>query len=185
MIKRNFYLFLVLLLLIFYNQLTSSDKEAEKRPTKRVDEYLWREITENYPDTQAFFDLDRQQFNGPLEHLNFLETRKIHEISEIIYIPEDCDVKNDSLIFLIGIKSLPASRARRDIIRKTWGDEQYWDKIGRQIPKNIKLKRVFLLGKSLNKTLQNEIKDESREFGDILQSSFQEHLYTLTYNNGS
>ena len=184
MIKRFQFIFLTLFGIVFYQEYPSSSRKLEKEAIKSLDENLWREIIENYPDTQSFSDLDSKKFDGPLSHLNFLEPRKIHTKGVNIHTPEGCVADQSSSIFLIGIKSLPASRSRRDIIRKTWGDEQYWSKDGRHIPKNIKLKRIFLLGKSGNKTLQNEIDEESLKFGDILQSSFHEHLYTLTYNHG-
>lgn len=184
MIKRFQFIFLTLFGIVFYQEYPSSDRKQEKKATKSLDENLWREIIENYPDTQSFSDVNSKKFNGPLSHLNFLKPRKIHEKGANIHTPEGCEADQSSFVFLIAIKSLPASRTRRDIIRKTWGDEQYWSKVGRHIPKNIKLKRIFLLGESGNKNLQNEINEESLKFGDILQSTFQEHLYTLTYNHG-
>ncbi|CAH2223672.1 beta-1,3-galactosyltransferase 2-like [Pelobates cultripes] len=70
------------------------------------------------------------------------------------------------------IPSSPQDALIRDVLRKTWANENLVD--------GISIKRLFLLGSSLNTSVQEEVKRESEVFHDIIQQDFLDSYNNLT-----
>ncbi|XP_004873378.1 N-acetyllactosaminide beta-1,3-N-acetylglucosaminyltransferase 3 isoform X2 [Heterocephalus glaber] len=80
------------------------------------------------------------------------------------------------VFLLLAIKSSPANYERRDIVRRTWGQE-------RQV-QGATLRRLFLVGTSANPHEATKVNRllalEAREYGDILQWDFHDTFFNLT-----
>ncbi|XP_060600922.1 beta-1,3-galactosyltransferase 5-like [Ruditapes philippinarum] len=75
---------------------------------------------------------------------------------------------------LIFILSAPNNFQRRNIIRKTWGNPRFYSSYGT-------VKVMFLLGRTNNINVQNNIKGEFDSNGDILQGNFIDSYYNLSH----
>lgn len=80
-----------------------------------------------------------------------------------------CD-KNIHLLILV--KSSINNFDRRRIIRKTWGTENRFS--------DVLTRTVFMLGKSNDIDLEKRIKDEHRQYGDIVQYDFIDQYFNNT-----
>jgi len=87
----------------------------------------------------------------------------------------------DNVYLLIAIKSMTGSFSRRKAIRDTWANTDKIPVIGQKVI----VRRIFLLGKSDPSVTDNDkrealLKEEAREWGDILQGDFQDSFRNLT-----
>ena len=87
--------------------------------------------------------------------------------------PKPCEPGGYDLV--MGIKSMPSNRIRRDTIRNTWAKTTL-------LP-DYRIKRVFILGLEDDSDSGDEIANEARLFGDILQADFNEGFHNLTYKD--
>ena len=83
-----------------------------------------------------------------------------------------CDGENEQIILLIMVTSAVSNSERRRAIRDTWGKDRF------EFSEQIKL--LFLIGESPSDTLQTEVNEEYKEFGDVLQESFVDSYANLT-----
>ncbi|KAM7015881.1 beta-1,3-galactosyltransferase 2-like [Tautogolabrus adspersus] len=96
-----------------------------------------------------------------------------YEYHFIINEPNKCEQQKPFLVLIVPVA--PQNRAHRDIIRSTWGNE------------TLVLDRVvnlfFLLGKQHREgaeQLQEQLLQESKEHGDLIQSDFTDCYKNLT-----
>lgn len=87
----------------------------------------------------------------------------------------------ENVYMLIVIKSMTGSFARRKAIRDTWANTDNIPVIGMKLT----VRRVFLLGQSDTNQMDNVrrealLKEEAREWGDILQGDFHDSFRNLT-----
>ncbi|KAM6235882.1 N-acetyllactosaminide beta-1,3-N-acetylglucosaminyltransferase 3 [Porphyrio hochstetteri] len=109
---------------------------------------------------------------------DFMRYRHCRHFPALLNVPGKCGgVKGSPNIFLLlAIKSSPLNYERREVIRKTWGQERTFE--------GAPIRRVFLTGvapsardvKKLNWLLQLE----QREHGDVLQWAFRDTFFNLT-----
>jgi len=85
----------------------------------------------------------------------------------------DCRNTQALVIVMTGIGSF----RERQLIRLTWGR-------GDQLAL-AKAALVFVIGDFSDRHLQEEINEEAKQFGDILQGSFEEDYYALAYKSMS
>jgi hypothetical protein len=128
----------------------------------------------------------RNESIGKLQHLN-LQTNYnkvfmiIDDKKEIVnnfnynYIikPNDtfCDTKNsDGLLLVAFVPISPKNFNHRKVIRSTWANHQ--------LLKNFRV--VFMIGESSQKELNDEIMEESKLNGDIVQLDFADTYFNLT-----
>lgn len=80
------------------------------------------------------------------------------------------------VFLLLAIKSSPANYERRDVVRRTWGQE-------RQV-QGLALRRLFLVGTAAHPHEAAKVNRllalEAREHGDILQWDFHDSFFNLT-----
>ena len=119
----------------------------------------------------------------PVEHISTInlvlnQTRDVKELmhpkqNTIRLIPRSsCYAHKKRLTILIAVTSAIENIDRRTVIRETWGKDQF--------SLDIKYQLMFVLGKSLNNSLQNLVEAEHRIFGDILQDPFIDTKLNLT-----
>ncbi|NXE11874.1 B3GN6 acetylglucosaminyltransferase, partial [Lophotis ruficrista] len=109
---------------------------------------------------------------------DFMQYRHCRFFPALLSIPGKCGgPKGSSDVFLLlAIKSSPVNYERREVIRKTWGREGTYE--------GALIRRVFLVGvppgaqdaKKLNQLLRLE----QREHGDVLQWKFKDTFFNLT-----
>ena len=106
----------------------------------------------------------------------------------------DDDNKIEQVYLLMVIKSMTGSFSRRKAIRDTWGHTEqipgnrykiYCDDLSVVIGEKLKIRRLFLLGKSnttdeANQRREMLLKEEAKEWGDIIQGDFQDSFRNLT-----
>ncbi|CAH1792065.1 unnamed protein product [Owenia fusiformis] len=73
---------------------------------------------------------------------------------------------------LVFIHTAPKNNIRRNMIRKTWGSV-------RSI-KDYRIELIFLLGVALNRSTNDDIVQESKQYHDIIQENFIESYRNLT-----
>ena len=79
----------------------------------------------------------------------------------------------DSVLVLLVIKSAIGNEARRNMIRRTWGDENA------AFP--VAIRRVFMLGVApADRALQRRVGAEAHKHGDIVQRHFVDNYYNNT-----
>jgi hypothetical protein len=79
--------------------------------------------------------------------------------------------KNKKLLFISFVVIAPEYFEKRDLIRRTWGNNSL-------APEDFKL--IFSLGFSINSTVNNLIADEFKKHNDILQIKFNDSYNNLT-----
>ena len=94
-----------------------------------------------------------------------------HEYTFILNNRQKCSPA-DQVFMLILIRSVPKQLDRRMAIRETWGSSK-------NLPK-YNLPVIFIFGKTYNKTEQDDLKEESRVYNDIVQEDFVDSYQTLT-----
>ncbi|KAM3855950.1 N-acetyllactosaminide beta-1,3-N-acetylglucosaminyltransferase 3 isoform 1-T1 [Vipera latastei] len=118
-------------------------------------------------------------FGGLPNHIkDFLRFRHCRAFPLLLDLPEKCGPPEAShqVFLLLAIKSSPANYERREIIRKTWGQERTFA--------GIQIRRIFLCGlaadareaRKLNRLLQLE----HAEHHDVLQWGFVDSFFNLT-----
>ncbi|XP_063779183.1 acetylgalactosaminyl-O-glycosyl-glycoprotein beta-1,3-N-acetylglucosaminyltransferase-like [Pseudophryne corroboree] len=119
------------------------------------------------------------KFNMQTQNMkDFLTYRHCRSFQLLLDSPMKCGGPNASkdIFLLLAIKSSPANYERREIIRKTWGEEKTFG--------HAKVKRIFFIGVSRAqedaKWLMQLLAIESQTYGDILQWRFQDTFYNLT-----
>nr|XP_033779284.1 N-acetyllactosaminide beta-1,3-N-acetylglucosaminyltransferase 2-like [Geotrypetes seraphini] len=83
-----------------------------------------------------------------------------------------CHSANMKALFILSIKSHPASFSQRAALRKTWATEK-------EISKYL-MKPLFLIATSPNQKQMNLVADEDKEFKDILLWDFMESHHNLS-----
>lgn len=91
--------------------------------------------------------------------------------------PTKCSGREGSPYLLIAIKSLAVDFDKRQVVRRTWGQEGVFQK-------ELNVKRVFLLGVPENQTAlplwDKLLAYESRIYGDVLLWDFEDTFFNLT-----
>ncbi|KAJ3647346.1 hypothetical protein Zmor_019230 [Zophobas morio] len=90
-----------------------------------------------------------------------------NNLSAHIFPEHFCD--HDSFL-LVMVCSGPSNVEARNAIRETWGDKRNSN--------NVSL--FFLLGETMNSSLQNDIVAESNKYGDIIEERFVDSYNNLT-----
>ncbi|XP_042815619.1 acetylgalactosaminyl-O-glycosyl-glycoprotein beta-1,3-N-acetylglucosaminyltransferase [Panthera tigris] len=108
---------------------------------------------------------------------DFLRYRHCRHFPLLWDAPAKCAGRR-GVYLLLAVKSSPANYERRELIRRTWGQERLYG--GRQV------RRLFLLGTSppqdaeRAERLQALVGLEAREHGDVLQWAFADTFLNLT-----
>ncbi|KAF7235905.1 N-acetyllactosaminide beta-1,3-N-acetylglucosaminyltransferase 3 [Varanus komodoensis] len=114
----------------------------------------------------------------PAHIKDFLWYKHCKEFPLLLDVPEKCGSPKISheVFLLLAIKSSPGNYERREVIRKTWGQERMFA--------GMRIRRVFLVGEAANAQeawkLSRLLKLESEENRDILQWAFQDSFFNLT-----
>uniref|UniRef100_A0ABM5ELR2 Hexosyltransferase n=2 Tax=Pogona vitticeps TaxID=103695 RepID=A0ABM5ELR2_9SAUR len=109
---------------------------------------------------------------------DFLRYKHCRDFPLLLDVPEKCgDPQSSHLVFLLlAIKSSPGNYERREVIRKTWGQER--------TVAGVHIRRVFLSGVVANareaRKLNHLLAMEAAEHRDILQWGFQDSFFNLT-----
>ncbi|XP_048351770.1 N-acetyllactosaminide beta-1,3-N-acetylglucosaminyltransferase 3 [Sphaerodactylus townsendi] len=109
---------------------------------------------------------------------NFLRYKHCKEFPLLLDVPEKCGGPDKSydVFLLLAIKSSPGNYERREIIRKTWGQERMYA--------GVHIRRLFLSGQVANareaRKINQLLKAETEENGDILQWDFHDSFFNLT-----
>ena len=83
-----------------------------------------------------------------------------------------CDNDTKHFLLLIVVTSAAQNGQKRDAIRRSWGRDV--------LAFNQQIKLIFLVGVQANDVIQNEVKKEHEQFGDVLQASFVDTYTNLT-----
>lgn len=89
--------------------------------------------------------------------------------------PQKC--KSTELFMLIFIHSAVGNFEKRNTIRKTWGNDQLWNKSENPI------RIVFMVGESGNATIDKQLKVENNNYNDIIQGNFKDSYHNITYKH--
>ncbi|NWW95397.1 B3GN3 acetylglucosaminyltransferase, partial [Rhynochetos jubatus] len=109
---------------------------------------------------------------------DFLRYRHCRRFPALLDVPGKCGGPEGSpdIFLLLAIKSSPVNYERREVIRKTWGQERTFE--------GAFIRRVFLLGVAPSardaKKLNRLLRLEQREHGDVLQWDFKDTFFNLT-----
>lgn len=109
---------------------------------------------------------------------DFLRYKHCKEFPLRLDAPEKCGgpEKSYDVFLLLAIKSSPWNYERREIIRKTWGQERTYA--------GVTIRRLFLSGQVANardaRKTNQLLKIEVEEYGDILQWDFHDSFFNLT-----
>ncbi|KAL1774565.1 acetylgalactosaminyl-O-glycosyl-glycoprotein beta-1,3-N-acetylglucosaminyltransferase [Sigmodon hispidus] len=113
----------------------------------------------------------------PTRIQDFLLYRHCRRFPQLLDAPHKCTGRL-GVFLLLAVKSSPAHYERRELIRRTWGQERNYR--GRQV------RRLFLLGTSppeeeaREPQLANLLGLEARENGDLLQWDFKDTFLNLS-----
>ncbi|NXI46997.1 B3GN3 acetylglucosaminyltransferase, partial [Galbula dea] len=109
---------------------------------------------------------------------DFLRYKHCRSFPELLSVPGKCGGTEGSSnpFLLLAIKSSPANYDRREVIRKTWGQERIFE--------GASIRRVFLVGVDPNprgaKKLNQLLRLEQWEHEDVLQWDFKDTFFNLT-----
>ncbi|XP_032064341.1 N-acetyllactosaminide beta-1,3-N-acetylglucosaminyltransferase 3 isoform X2 [Thamnophis elegans] len=109
---------------------------------------------------------------------DFLRFRHCRAFPLLLDLPGKCGPPEAShqVFLLLAVKSSPANYERREVIRKTWGQERTFA--------GVHIRRVFLSGVAGNpreaRKLNQLLRLEHAEHGDILQWGFVDTFFNLT-----
>lgn len=95
-----------------------------------------------------------------------------HNFTYLINQAKACDSHTTVIIF---VHSAVNNTELRSWIRKTWASVSIY--------KTSQFRTVFMLGKPLNLTLQDQVMQESRKHKDIIQEDFVDTYKNLTYKH--
>ncbi|XP_020022603.2 acetylgalactosaminyl-O-glycosyl-glycoprotein beta-1,3-N-acetylglucosaminyltransferase [Castor canadensis] len=118
---------------------------------------------------------DFQQLPARIQ--DFLRYRHCRHFPLLWDAPAKCSDRRDAFL-LLAVKSSPAHYERRELIRRTWGQERSYG--GRPV------RRLFLLGTpaaeeaAMAPQLAELVALEAREHGDVLQWAFADTFLNLT-----
>lgn len=113
----------------------------------------------------------------PARIQDFLRYRHCRRFPQLWDAPHKCAGPR-GVFLLLAVKSSPAHYERRELIRRTWGQERSYR--GRQV------RRLFLVGTSPPEEAAREpqladlLNLEAREYGDVLQWDFSDTFLNLT-----
>lgn len=109
---------------------------------------------------------------------DFMRYRHCRSFRQLLDVPGKCGGPrgSSSISLLLAIKSSPANYERREVIRRTWGQQRTFE--------GAHIRRVFLLGVSPNardaRKLSWLLHLEQREHRDVLQWDFRDTFFNLT-----
>ena len=136
-----------------------------------------KEIKNNADETKSL-DLINKRFEvklkpGIMELVNATIPKYAFTVSYYLENKNLCSSERDLTVMII-ILSAPGNFQRRNFIRETWGNSSFYISFG-------KVKVMFLLGRTLDRNIQNEITDEFKRNGDILQGEIIDSYHNLTH----
>ncbi|NXP76402.1 B3GN3 acetylglucosaminyltransferase, partial [Ramphastos sulfuratus] len=115
----------------------------------------------------------------PTRVQDFLLYQHCRSFPLLLDVPDKCGGAEGSpdTFLLLAIKSSPANYNRREVIRKTWGQERTF--------RGASIRRLFLVGvegsdERAEEKLNRLLRLEQRERGDILQWHFRDTFFNLT-----
>ncbi|XP_025052136.1 N-acetyllactosaminide beta-1,3-N-acetylglucosaminyltransferase 3 isoform X1 [Alligator sinensis] len=118
-------------------------------------------------------------FAGLPAHVqDFLRYKHCREFPQLLDVPGKCGGPEASrdVFLILAIKSAPMNYERREIIRKTWGEERTYA--------GARIRRVFLVGTASSAReawkLDQLLQLEAAEHGDVLQWGFVDSFFNLT-----
>ncbi|XP_076215809.1 N-acetyllactosaminide beta-1,3-N-acetylglucosaminyltransferase 3 [Aptenodytes patagonicus] len=109
---------------------------------------------------------------------DFMRYQHCRSFPLLLDVPGKCGGAEGSsdIFLLLALKSSPENYERREVIRKTWGQER--------TIQGAFIRRVFLVGVAPNardaKKLNQLLRLEQREHGDVLQWDFRDTFFNLT-----
>ncbi|XP_056193358.1 N-acetyllactosaminide beta-1,3-N-acetylglucosaminyltransferase 3 [Falco biarmicus] len=109
---------------------------------------------------------------------DFMRYQHCRSFPVLLSIPGKCGGPqgSSSIFLLLAIKSSPVNYERREVIRKTWGQERTFE--------GAFIRRVFLVGVAPRardaKKLNQLLRLEQREHRDVLQWDFRDTFFNLT-----
>ncbi|KAM9215556.1 N-acetyllactosaminide beta-1,3-N-acetylglucosaminyltransferase 3 [Leptosomus discolor] len=109
---------------------------------------------------------------------DFMRYKHCRSFPALLGVPGKCGGREGSpdVFLLLAIKSSPANYGRREVIRKTWGQERAFE--------GAFIRRVFLVGVAPDardaKKLNRLLRLEQEEHGDVLQWGFRDTFFNLT-----
>ncbi|XP_039372107.1 N-acetyllactosaminide beta-1,3-N-acetylglucosaminyltransferase 3 isoform X3 [Mauremys reevesii] len=109
---------------------------------------------------------------------DFLRYKHCKEFPQLLDAPDKCGGPEGSpeVFLLLAIKSSPGNYERREIIRKTWGEERTYQ--------GVRIRRLFLAGEARDAReawkLNRLLRLEAAEHGDVLQWAFLDSFFNLT-----
>ncbi|XP_060070155.1 beta-1,3-galactosyltransferase brn-like [Ylistrum balloti] len=125
-----------------------------------------------------------RMFSHPLDinFTEFVETTKprrrnfepinVYPYSYLQPVANICkSTKGIFLLFMI--KSAPGNFDQRQVIRKTWTNQVYFEE--------DTIRHVFLLARSMNKTINHHLSLEKLVYGDIVEMTYVDDYYNNTY----
>lgn len=153
----------------YYNE----DLIKEEITYEKVMEVEWPKCEQNMSVTNI------SGFSSLPAHIQqFMFYRHCRHFPMLLDIPDKCGnpEKSSNVFLLLVIKSSPGNFDRREVLRKTWAKERQHN--------GLWIRRIFLSGTAgsgnekvrLNKLL----KEEQKEYRDILQWDFSESFFNLT-----
>ena len=104
--------------------------------------------------------------------INASQTVSTVNTSYILENPTLCSSVHNLHIVVI-VHTSPDHKERRFSIRNTWANDAFYHHLGN-------VRTVFLLGKTKDQKVQNQIQDEYKRYGDILQGDFIDDYHNLT-----
>ncbi|NXY87198.1 B3GN3 acetylglucosaminyltransferase, partial [Alcedo cyanopectus] len=113
---------------------------------------------------------------GPVQ--DFMLYKHCRSFPQLLGDPRKCRGPEGSpnIFLLLAVKSSPVNYNRREVIRKTWGQERTFE--------GALVRRVFLVGVAPNaqdaKKLNRLLWLEQQEHGDVLQWDFRDTFFNLT-----
>lgn len=117
------------------------------------------------------WDPYRSWFNRSTMKKGVYDHKKHKQFSNILLNSPVC--ANSSIDLLVYVQSDFKNFARRQIFRETWA--------GRNVFTDIKVRIVFILGRTTNREEQLKVVNEMVLNGDIVQGDFVESFKNLTY----
>ncbi|XP_071152427.1 beta-1,3-galactosyltransferase 5-like [Mytilus edulis] len=97
----------------------------------------------------------------------------IHQHRYELILNQNVKCKGKNVFLLIFIHMAPGNFVGRTLIRSTFGTISSFQ--------NKNIEHVFVLGKTENETLQQDIEQESKRYTDIIQGNFIDSYRNLTY----
>uniref|UniRef100_A0A8C8SG41 Hexosyltransferase n=1 Tax=Pelusios castaneus TaxID=367368 RepID=A0A8C8SG41_9SAUR len=109
---------------------------------------------------------------------DFLRYKHCRDFPQLLDAPNKCGGAEGSsgVFLLLAIKSSPGNYERREIIRKTWGEERSYQ--------GVHIRRLFLSGTVRDARqawkMDRLLRLEAAEYGDVLQWAFHDSFFNLT-----